>query len=201
MGVTAQTVTPKRAAAQKMATADNSFTLTENGVDVLVIGKPFRSQPPAGSFYDKAVKKWVSDYGNTHYELKKNGETVGEAIVGDGKLQGLNVSAKSVKLANGIKVGDLLFSVLGKEGVTATLGSFDMDSDELDVMVEYGGVAILLSYPVKYSASGVKKKSELEKKIANYDPFEDPNQPVAKMTKEDFDITTNVTGFSVGVPY
>lgn len=202
MGAMAQKPVTKSVSGGKTASAtDKIYTFNENGVDVLVMNQKFRIQPPVGSIYDKAVKKWVSDFGSTHYELKKNGASIGEAIVGEGKLEGLYVTAKTVQLDNGIKVGDLLFSAMGKAGVSAVLGSFDMDSDELSAIISYGDIEIIVSDPNNFSASGKKKKVDLEKKMATWDSSETPDQPTANLTKDDFDLTVYVVGFSLGIKY
>lgn len=199
----AQKPATKKAPAKTAAApaTEKTYTFTDKGVDLLVMGQKLRLQPPAGSFYDRAVKTHVNDFGTIYYDLKKKGKTIGWVAVSEGKVAGIHIKAKNVQLSNGIKVGDLLTDVLDKEGVSAGM-MYNMMDEYTETFIHFNDVEIYPAAGDQLSASGEKKKEELEKKTAAWDPFEsNSEQPNATLTKEDFVPGITVGELAIGIRY
>lgn len=174
-----------------------TYTLTDKGVDILVYGQRIKTQPPAGSLYDQAVKKHTNDYGATVYSLKKNGKVIGTAAVSEGKVDGFYFSTPNVQTDNGIYPGTLVVDALKKEGVTATMWFDDMEYD-YTIEVYYGNILITRLVTTDLSANGVKKLTDLEKHTEKWQSDYSGDQPTAILGPDDINDIIKIKEIGIG---
>ena len=117
------------------------YILTEAGVDILQIGKPFIEKPPKGSIYDKVVKTSCITEGEeeiTYYELYKGNIFVGEAVLGGRqRLMYFNL----LKVDNVALKGEIpntpIEVLFNKEGVVISPGTINPMNSEGNITIKY----------------------------------------------------------------
>lgn len=176
---------------------EKTYTLTEKGVDILVYGQRLKTQTPAGSLYDQAVKKYTNDYGATVYSLKKNGKVIGTAAVSEGKVDGFYFSAPNVQTDNGIHPGTLVVDALKKKGVSATM-SFDYMEGDYTIEVYYGNILLTRLVTTDLSANGVKKLTDLEKRTEKWQSDYSRDQPTATLGPDDINDIIKIEEIGIG---
>lgn len=181
---------------------EKTYTLTEKGVDILVYGQRLKTQTPAGSLYDQAVKKYTNDYGVPVYSLKKNGKVIGTAAVSEGKVVGFYFYAPNVQTDNGIHPGTLVVDALKKKGVSATMSFDDMEGD-YTIEVYYGNILLIRLVTTDLSANGVKKLTDLEKRTEKWNTEKwksgySGDQPTATLGPDDINDIIKIEKIGIG---
>ena len=149
------------------------YTLTEKGVDILQIGKPFVKNPPAGAIYDKVVKtSCITDIEEeiTYYELYKDNIFVGEAVLGDRqRLMYFNLS----KVDNVALKGEIPNTPIGvlfnKEGVVISPGTINPMNSEGNIIIKYNNsVQIIVQHDALSPKGKAKFRRLLNEQISSF---------------------------------
>ncbi len=178
---------------------EKTYILTEKGVDVLVYEKQLKMQPPTGSVYDQAVKKYVDDYGSTVYTLKRKGKEIGIAAVDGGVVTAFYFSTPDVQTDNGIHPGTLVVEALKKDGVTAIMMYDDMYGEYI-IDIDYGSINLITLGTTDLSANGVKKLTDLEKRTKKWESDYSGDQPRVKLGPDDINDIIDIKTIGIG-PY
>ena len=126
---------------EELIEEDFYYTLTEKGVDILQIGKPFVKNPPAGAIYDKVVKaSCINDIEEeiTYYKLYKDNIFIGEALLGNRQmLLYFNLSKVDNVALKGEIPNTPIEVLFNKEGVVISPGTINPMNSEGNIIINY----------------------------------------------------------------
>lgn len=181
------------------------YTLTEKGVDILQIDKPFIMNPPKGAIYDKAVFIWKGDNGGMYYNLFKNSDIIGSAFVYDKVLIGLVIKTPSVQVEGGITVNTPIFEAFTKIQDVSSVCSWYSGFEEVFIELYFGKDKKIWTFyedAGNLSPSGRQKYDKINREGRNYNPFSDTGfglpEPSINFEPFDFDKTAKIKELMVG---
>lgn len=159
------------------APAVSSYLITEKGVDIIRIGRPFTENPPKWALYDRTEKK---EYGFTLYRADVE---IGEVTTDDNTniVTAILLYDCPVHTDNGISIGSPIREAVSKNGVSTDV-EFYLDEPEASpyITLKYKGITILLSSDVLSSAG--------KRKLEKYD---------TNLMASDFNSKGTISGFSI----
>ena len=176
------------------------YFATEDGIDIVTIGKRLNLNPPPEAFYDSLVKGDTYDDGNTHYRLLRGGKHVADAYVSnddtDRIVEQVDIWDSDALLSNGLTIGTPSAEAIDKYEVTVW-AFLNLISGEPNFSFRCHGVKVFCD--AVPNENGQKKIDALM--TLSYDWAEDMEgeQPMAKMRSSDFLPGGKVTGFHLGV--
>ena len=181
------------------------YTLTEKGVDILQIDKPFIKNPPKGAIYDKAVLIGKGDNGGMYYKLFKNSDEIGSAFVYDKVLIGLVITTPSVQVEGGITVNTPIFEAFTKRQDVSSVCIWYFGFDEVFIELYFGKDKKIWTFYEgvgNLSPSGRQKYDKINREGINYDPFSDTGfgipEPSVNFEPFDFNKTAKIKELMVG---
>ena len=179
------------------------YILTEAGVNILQIGKPFVINPPKGSIYDKAIKSIChDDIGEAmmYYKLYKDKVYIGVAIVSGQMLNSFHLSKIDNVALPDESPNTSIEKLFNKAGITISAGTINPMSSDGHVDIKYKETIGIYISRNALSNKGKNKFRRLLNAQMNYDSEEKNEFPTSvAVNKEDFNPGTTVIRYSCNI--
>ncbi|MBR5352589.1 MAG: fibronectin type III domain-containing protein [Bacteroidales bacterium] len=181
------------------------YILTEAGVDILQIGKPFTTKPPKGSIYDAVKLTSRGDNGGLAYNLLRHGESIGTAFVHDGSLISMVISYPSVCIEGGIFVNTPIVEAFMKRNDMFSECTWDDAFEETLITLNLVGENNIYTYVEEkdLSPTGRNKYKSIDREGKSTYPrfLNNLNELSIKLMSPDFNKTAKIKDFRVGTTY
>ena len=187
------------------------YTLTEAGVDILQIDRPFLITPLKGCIYDEAILSGKGDNGTHFYNLMCKRRKIGTAIVYGGNLFSFSISHPGVMVEGGIFTNTPIAQAFTKRYGVFSKSEFDWAYEKIFTtinIVGQNGIWVLVEDKNDFSVSGRRKIQKIEHEVDLLDGkmgyFDDLSEKEYKrrfsatMLPSDFKETATVKQFEVG---